>query len=139
MVGWARKDGRRASRHPNTAQTPQHHPAPPQHPTSITLQHPSTTHPARMRKGNPQPQHPAGGCQKGGEGGRVQTQAPQTQPGGGCPRPALPKAAGDSRLAPAAPAERVFTRHHPAPSICFDPRAKYYRPRCKNRNHLGRS
>ena len=105
---------------------------PPQHPTSITLEYPSTTHPARMRKGNPSSQ--SGAAKRG-----AQPRAPQTQPGGGCPRPALPKAAGDSRLAPAAPAERVFTRHHPAPSICFDPGAKYYRPRRKNRNHLGRS
>lgn len=99
-------------------------------PISTPPASPSTMYPARMRKGKPQP-----GAAKAG----VQLRAPQPQPGGGHPCPALPKGTGDSRLAPVAPSERVLTRHHPVPSICFDPRAKYHVPQRESRSHLGRS
>lgn len=102
MVGWAREEGRRTSRHPDTAWNPPASPSPPSAPRQHLLVHPSTPKPARMRKGIPK----AGwGDAKSG----AQPRAPQRQPGGDCARPALPRAAGDSHLASGTRRAGVYT------------------------------
>lgn len=125
-MGWAREEGGRASWHLNRAWTLWHHVHPPQHPTSITLN--------RIASEDEEGQTPTGGCQGWGS-----APAPQPQPGDSHPCPALPKGTGGSRLTPAALSERALTRHHPAPSICFDPQAKHHVPQRESRSHLGRS
>lgn len=105
---------------------PRHHPAPQEH---HPITQPPLPHPARKRKGEEE----AGswqGCHAALAGGAV-PEHPKSSRG----RPSPPES---SRAGAVTHTERVFTRHHPDTSICFDPRAKYCRPRRKNRNHLGR-